>query len=49
MANNKNLESRIHAIGTELSASSKGTQPSLFDKGYWNGKILDYCMAHEGF
>jgi len=43
------IEAKIHAIGAELFAATKGTHPSLFDKGYWNGKILDYCMAHEGF
>ncbi|MHC4974333.1 MAG: L-glutamate gamma-semialdehyde dehydrogenase [Planctomycetota bacterium] len=49
MAHNDRIETRIKAIGTELNIASKGAQPSLFDKGYWNGKILDYCMAHEAF
>ena len=43
------LEAKIHSIGAELFAATKGTHPSIFDKGYWNGKILDYCMAHEAF
>ena len=43
------LEAKIHAIGAELYAATTGTRPSIFDKGYWNGKILDYCMAHEAF
>ncbi|MFH1808662.1 MAG: proline dehydrogenase family protein [Pseudomonadota bacterium] len=43
------LEAKIHAIGAELFAATKGTQPSIFDKGFWNGKIIDYCMAHEAF
>ena len=43
------VEARIREIGAELFAVAKGSKPSIFDKGYWNGKIIDYCMAHEEF
>ena len=43
------LEAKIREIGAELFASMKGAKPSLFDKGYFSGKIIDYCMAHEAF
>ena len=49
MAKSEVLDAKIHAIGAELFAGTKGTAPSMFDKGYWNGKIIDYCMAHEPF
>ena len=49
MAKAEVLDAKIHAVGAELFAGTKGTSPSMFDKGYWNGKIIDYCMAHEPF
>ncbi|MHC4548850.1 MAG: L-glutamate gamma-semialdehyde dehydrogenase [Planctomycetota bacterium] len=49
MATNAKIEALIRAIGGELYAAMEGSQPSLFDKHYWNGKILEYCMAHDAF
>ena len=43
------VEASIREVGVELFAAAKGSKPSIFDKGYWNGKIIDYCMAHEAF
>lgn len=49
MAKSSVLDAKIHSIGAELFAATKGASPSIFDKGYWNGKIIDYCMSHEAF
>ncbi len=49
MSKSEKLEALIRTLGTELSEATRGVEPSIFDKGYWNGKIIDYCMAHENF
>ncbi len=43
------VEATIQEVGSQLFAATKGTSPSIFDKGFWQGKIIDYCMAHEDF
>lgn len=49
MSKSDKLEALIRTLGIELFEATRGVEPSIFDKGYWNGKILDYCMAHESF
>jgi len=43
------LEYKIHSIGAELFGATRGAPASIFDKGFWYGKIIDYCMDHEPF
>jgi RHH-type proline utilization regulon transcriptional repressor/proline dehydrogenase/delta 1-pyrroline-5-carboxylate dehydrogenase len=43
------LNDRIAARGRELFASIAGEKPSLFDKGTWMGKVMDWSMRNEQF
>jgi RHH-type proline utilization regulon transcriptional repressor/proline dehydrogenase/delta 1-pyrroline-5-carboxylate dehydrogenase len=43
------LERRILEVGTDLCNRTRREQPGLFDKGYWQGKILDWAMADAAF
>ncbi|MBN1654672.1 MAG: L-glutamate gamma-semialdehyde dehydrogenase [Deltaproteobacteria bacterium] len=49
MSKSDKLEALIETRGAELFEATRGVEPSIFDKGYWNGKIIDYCMAHKSF
>lgn len=43
------LESRIQSTGTELWRKIQGQVPGIFNRGYWQGKILDSAMADPSF
>ena len=43
------LEQRIRRTGLELYDSTEGQTPSIFEKDYWTGKIIDWCMNDEAF
>ncbi len=43
------LESEIQQIGQELWQRIRGEVPGIFNKGYWQGKILDWAMADPSF
>jgi len=43
------LEARIHDTGRQLFALIGDEQPSLFQKGRWVGKVMDWSMRNEGF
>lgn len=43
------LEQRIVARGREFFASISGEAPSIFNKGWWTGKIMDWSMKNEDF
>jgi len=43
------LEARIVAKGKEFFRSISGEAPSIFDKGWWTGKVMDWAMKHEDF
>lgn len=45
----KDLNRRIVELGQEIFAAIAQNQPTLFDKGHWTGRILDWCMAQETF
>src|SRR5690349_8404031 len=47
--NDSDLNSRIMARGKELFSVISGEKPSLFDKGAWMGKVMDWCMKNEAF
>jgi len=44
-----NLNSCIMSRGKELFSLIAGEKPSLFDKGAWVGKVMDWCMKNEAF
>jgi RHH-type transcriptional regulator, proline utilization regulon repressor / proline dehydrogenase / delta 1-pyrroline-5-carboxylate dehydrogenase len=43
------LNDKIIARGKEFFASIAAEKPSLFNKGAWTGKLLDWSMQHEQF
>ena len=43
------LEASIHDTGRQLFALIGDEQPSLFQKGRWVGKVMDWSMRNEGF
>lgn len=43
------LEERIQARGREFFDSIKGEAPSIFNKGWWTGKVMDWSMQNEDF
>jgi len=43
------LEARILARGKELFAIAGSEKPSVFNKDWWTGKVMDWSMGHEDF
>jgi RHH-type proline utilization regulon transcriptional repressor/proline dehydrogenase/delta 1-pyrroline-5-carboxylate dehydrogenase len=43
------LETRIKARGKEFFASIAGEAPSIFNKGWWTGKVMDWAMRNDQF
>jgi RHH-type proline utilization regulon transcriptional repressor/proline dehydrogenase/delta 1-pyrroline-5-carboxylate dehydrogenase len=43
------LEARILARGKELFAIIGSETPSVFNKNWWTGKVMDWSMSHEDF
>jgi RHH-type transcriptional regulator, proline utilization regulon repressor / proline dehydrogenase / delta 1-pyrroline-5-carboxylate dehydrogenase len=47
--NNSELNSRVIARGKEFFSTISGEKPSLFNKGAWMGKVMDWSMKNETF
>jgi RHH-type proline utilization regulon transcriptional repressor/proline dehydrogenase/delta 1-pyrroline-5-carboxylate dehydrogenase len=47
--NSSDLESRIKAQGKDFFAIISDEAPSIFNKGWWMGKLMDWCMRNEDF
>lgn len=45
----RSLDPEIQARGREFFASIRGEAPSVFDKGWWSGKVMDWAMKNEDF
>lgn len=43
------LEAKIKARGLDFFASIQGETPTIFNKSWWSGKILDRAMRNEDF
>jgi RHH-type proline utilization regulon transcriptional repressor/proline dehydrogenase/delta 1-pyrroline-5-carboxylate dehydrogenase len=43
------LDARIKARGKEFFARISGEAPSIFNKGWWTGKVMDWAMQNEQF
>ncbi|MFO7728257.1 MAG: L-glutamate gamma-semialdehyde dehydrogenase [Desulfonatronovibrio sp.] len=43
------LNSRIRERGREFFESISGEAPSIFNKGWWTGKVMDWAMRNEDF
>ena len=46
---NSELNDRIVSRGKEFFASIAGEKPSLFNKGAWMGRVMDWSMKNEAF
>ena len=46
---NRELNARIIARGKDFFEGIKGETPSVFNKGLWVGKVLDWSMKNEAF
>lgn len=42
-------DARIVARGKEFFASIAGEAPSIFNTGFWTGKVMDWAMRNEDF
>lgn len=49
MSQASGFEATIMARGKEFFSSIKGESPSIFNKSWWTGKVMDWCMANENF
>ena len=43
------IDTEILKLGDELSDRMKGQLPSIFDSGYWQGRLLEWAMKDPGF
>ncbi|MFW5489580.1 MAG: L-glutamate gamma-semialdehyde dehydrogenase [Desulfovibrio sp.] len=43
------LDGKIISRGKEFFESIKGEAPSIFNKGFWTGKVMDWAMKNEDF
>jgi len=43
------IEPKIVARGKEFFKSISGEAPSIFNKGWWTGKVMDWSMKNEDF
>jgi RHH-type proline utilization regulon transcriptional repressor/proline dehydrogenase/delta 1-pyrroline-5-carboxylate dehydrogenase len=43
------LETQIRATGKAFFDSIRGEAPSVFNKGFWTGKVMDWAMKNEDF
>lgn len=43
------LDPKIIAKGKEFFQSIAGEAPSIFNKGWWTGKVMDWAMKNEDF
>lgn len=46
---NQPLDAAILARGKAFFASIRGESPSIFNKGFWTGKVMDWAMQNEAF
>ncbi|MGE4552653.1 MAG: L-glutamate gamma-semialdehyde dehydrogenase [Desulfovibrionaceae bacterium] len=46
---NPSLEQAIRDTGRAFFAAIKGEAPSIFNKGFWTGKVMDWAMKNEDF
>src|SRR5436190_882093 len=44
-----NTDARVQQLGRELWQRVQGEVPGIFNKGYWQGRILDWAMRDPSF
>ncbi len=45
----RDLEPRIQSIGRDLWKRTQGKTPGIFDKGFWQGRMMDWAMRDPSF
>ncbi len=48
-SSNPHLESAISALGREIWSEMRGEVPGIFDKDFWQGRILEWAMKDPTF
>ena len=43
------LDHKITELSKQFLTSISGEAPSVFDKNFWTGKVMDWCMKNEQF
>src|SRR3954470_15395027 len=43
------VEDRVQEVGRELWERVRGEVPGIFNKGYWQGRMLEWAMADPSF
>jgi RHH-type proline utilization regulon transcriptional repressor/proline dehydrogenase/delta 1-pyrroline-5-carboxylate dehydrogenase len=43
------FEQSVEAIGREIFSRVEGQRPSVFQRDFWSGKLLDLCMKDDAF
>lgn len=43
------MEQKVIERGREFYTSISGESPSIFDKSWWTGKVMDWSMKNEDF
>jgi RHH-type proline utilization regulon transcriptional repressor/proline dehydrogenase/delta 1-pyrroline-5-carboxylate dehydrogenase len=46
---NQTLDERINTRGKKFLTSIGDEAPTVFNKNYWTGKVMDWCMTNEQF
>jgi RHH-type proline utilization regulon transcriptional repressor/proline dehydrogenase/delta 1-pyrroline-5-carboxylate dehydrogenase len=46
---NNHLDQEITDLSKDFFESISGEAPSVFDKNFWTGKVMDWCMKNEQF
>jgi len=49
MARKDSIEARTLEIGTDIFTKMKGQTPSIFNKAWWNGRMMEWCMKDDAF
>ena len=45
----KSQDQEIRELGKEFFAAISGEAPSIFNKDWWTGRVMDWSMSHEDF
>src|SRR3954462_13537435 len=43
------LEAKIRSTGVDLCNRIRGEVPGIFNRGYWQGRMLEWAMADPSF
>jgi RHH-type proline utilization regulon transcriptional repressor/proline dehydrogenase/delta 1-pyrroline-5-carboxylate dehydrogenase len=46
---NAALENEVQALGRAIFSKMENQSPSVFQKDWWSGKLLEWCMKDEAF